>query len=143
METTIIVKDNNDKKVKLKIEEVIEKLYYNEISLLNDSNKKIISEYEGKIPLYDVYTSNLYLIHSNNLFKRINYNHYRFPTEKLLNELESKTKENEKNPEEKQKFETLGGKQVTKKEILEKINSNLKKMKKDKLLSIYNKLTSR
>ena len=55
METTIIVKDNNDKKVKLKIEEVIEKLYYNEISLLNDMNKKVISEYEDKIPLYDIH----------------------------------------------------------------------------------------
>jgi hypothetical protein len=64
-------------------------------------------------------------------------------TEKLLNELESETKKDEKIPEEKQKFETLGGKQITKKEILEKINSNLKKMKKDKLLSIYKQLTSR
>jgi len=63
-------------------------------------------------------------------------------TEKLLNELESETKEDEKFLEEKQKFETLGGKQITKNEILEKINSNLKKMKKDNLLSIYNHLIS-
>ena len=92
METTIIVKDNNDKKVKLNIEEVIDKLYYNEISLIDNINKKNISEYEGKIPLYDIYTSNLYLIHPSNLFQRINYNHYRFPTEKLLNELEKQLK---------------------------------------------------
>ena len=73
-------------------------------------------------------------------------------TENLLNELESETKEEEEPNEEKEmeeekeeqkkKFPTLGGKQPTKKEILEKINSNLKKMKKDKILSIYNKLTS-
>ncbi len=72
-------------------------------------------------------------------------------TENLLNELESETKEEEPNEEkemeeekeeQKKKFPTLGGKQPTKKEILEKINSDLKKMKKDKILSIYNKLTS-
>jgi hypothetical protein len=88
METTITVEDiKNNKKIKLNIEEVIEKLYYNEIDL-DKKYKENISNYEGKIPLYDIYTSNLYLIHPSNLFKRISYNHYRFPTEKLLNELE-------------------------------------------------------
>ena len=103
MNTDITVKDNKDNKFKINIDEVIDKLYYDEISLIDDkddNNKKIISEYEGKIPLYDIYTSNLYLIHPSNLFKRINYNHYRFPTEKLLNELEkdiNKLKKTEKN----------------------------------------------
>jgi hypothetical protein len=120
METTIIVKDNNDKKVKLKIEEVIEKLYYNEISLLNDMNKKVISEYEDKIPLYDIYTSNLYLIHSNNLFKRINYNHYRFPNEKLLNELEKDINKLEKS----KKSDILINKKVKKFKLMKEFLSN-------------------
>ncbi len=120
METTIIVKDNNDKKVKLKIEEVIDKLYFNEISLLDDMNKKIISEYEGKIPLYDIYTSNLYLIHPNNLFKRINYNHYRFPTEKLLNELEKDINKLEKS----KKSDILINKKVKKFKLMKDFLSN-------------------
>ena len=76
------------KTIKLNINDVIEKLYYNTVKLLNPKDKLIISKYEGKIPLYDIYTSNLYLIFPENLFQRITYNHYRFPNQKLLKELE-------------------------------------------------------
>jgi patatin-like phospholipase/acyl hydrolase len=84
------------KTVNLNIDDVIEKLYYNTIKLLNPKDKIKISEYEGKIPLYDIYTSNLYLIFPENLFQRITYNHYRFPNDKLIKELEKEIDELEK-----------------------------------------------
>lgn len=79
----------NKNTIEMDIDLVIENLYYDKIILIDENDKKIISEYEGKIPLYDIYTSNLYLIHPENLFKRITYNHYRFPSLKLLNKLEN------------------------------------------------------
>ena len=76
------------KTVEMEIDYVIENLYYDLIEILDKKDKDIISQYEGKIPLYDIYTSNLYLINPENLFRRITYNHYRFPSQKVLDELE-------------------------------------------------------
>lgn len=68
-------------------EEIIEKI------------KKYISKLEYKMPLYDVYTSNIYLINRQNIFKRVTYNHYRFPSKNLVEELEREygVKKNMKN----------------------------------------------
>ncbi len=49
--------------------------------------KKYISKINYKIPLYDVYTNNIYLINRENLFLRINLNHYRFPNKNVIQEL--------------------------------------------------------
>ena len=54
--------------------------------------KKYISNLEYKIPLFDIYTSNIYLINRENIFKRVNYNHYRFPNSSLIKELETEYK---------------------------------------------------
>jgi hypothetical protein len=54
--------------------------------------KKYISNLEYKIPLFDIYTSNIYLINRENIFKRVNYNHYRFPNSNLIKELENEYK---------------------------------------------------
>jgi hypothetical protein len=78
----------NKKKVKMDLDLIIENLYYDKIEIINNKDKDVISELEGKIPLYDIYTSNLYLINPENLFRRITYNHYRFPSQKVLDELE-------------------------------------------------------
>jgi hypothetical protein len=78
----------NNKTIEMEIDLVIENLYYDSIELLDKKDKDIISDNEGKIPLYDIYTSNLYLIYPENLFRRITYNHYRFPSQKVLEELE-------------------------------------------------------
>jgi hypothetical protein len=86
----------NNKKIKMNLDEIIENLYYDKIQLIDKKDKEIISNIEGKIPLYDIYTSNLYLINPENLFKRITYNHYRFPTEKLIKELEKDINQLEK-----------------------------------------------
>jgi hypothetical protein len=56
------------------------KLSYNDI-------RDTISQIEDIIPLYDIYTANIYLINAENLFKRTIYNSYRFPTQNLLDTL--------------------------------------------------------
>src|SRR3972149_9989465 len=79
-----------------KSEEVMDKLYYLEATiptieeiktykkdedpkeLINDI-KKSISQIDQKIPLYDEYTKNLYLIPKENVYNRVVYQSYRFP----------------------------------------------------------------
>jgi hypothetical protein len=46
--------------------------------------KENISTIESKIPLYDVYSENLYLIDKSNVYHRVVYNDYRFPSQELL-----------------------------------------------------------
>jgi hypothetical protein len=58
--------------------------------------KEIIADITSQIPLFDIYTSNLYLIFPENLYLRITYNHYRFPTKKLLESLAEEYKDKKK-----------------------------------------------
>ena len=44
-----------------------------------DKLKKQISKLNNKIPLYDVYSGNIYLIFKENVYARIIYDYYRFP----------------------------------------------------------------
>jgi hypothetical protein len=88
-----------NKKEEVEDSECIDALYYFTHKIPDINNEKIkeqLSDIEGKIPLYDIYTSNLYLIYPENLYFRITYNHYRFPTTKLLETLEEEFKNKEK-----------------------------------------------
>lgn len=91
-----------NKKEELNVINCIEALYYfthkipDNDQKFKDKIKNEISEIEGKMPLYDIYTSNLYLILPENLYFRITYNHYRFPTKKLLNTLQEEFKNKSK-----------------------------------------------
>lgn len=70
---------SNDKKINKILEEnknIIENI------------KDYISNLEYKIPLFDIYTNNIYLINRENIFRRVNYNFYRFPNDFLIKELE-------------------------------------------------------
>ena len=40
---------------------------------------KKISKIDNKVPLYDVYSNNLFLIYKDNVYQRVVYNYYRFP----------------------------------------------------------------
>lgn len=87
----------------VKEKEVIEGLYIGKYSLptLNDNDlyelKEEISKIDNKIPLYDVYTENLYLVEKGNkLFKAVFNDYYRFPTTKLINQLTEKQQTNKK-----------------------------------------------
>jgi hypothetical protein len=50
---------------------------------------KVLSNYQIWIPLYDVYSDEIYLIHRDNVFRRVHYDHYRLPTQQLLDSLTS------------------------------------------------------
>lgn len=86
----------------VKEEDVMNGLYIGKYSLppLFDDElfelKEDLSKIDNKIPLYDVYTENLYLIERNKIFDAVFKDYYRFPTNKLINQLLEKQKENKK-----------------------------------------------
>ena len=51
--------------------------------------KKTLSAIESKIPLYDIFSQNLYIISKLNVYNRVVYHHYRFPTERFMTKLRS------------------------------------------------------
>lgn len=52
--------------------------------------KKAISKIENKVPLYDAYTENIYLIGKHNVYNRVIHQSYRFPEKELIDELNEK-----------------------------------------------------
>lgn len=58
--------------------------------------KDYISILEYKIPLYDIYTNNIYLINRENIYTRIHFNHYKFPNEIVIKELKKEYESLEK-----------------------------------------------
>jgi hypothetical protein len=54
--------------------------------------KKKISELEDFIPLYDIFSDNIYLINKENVYARVVYDSYRFPTVDLLKKLKKNKK---------------------------------------------------
>ena len=82
---------NNDY---VKEDDVMQSLYEGLYSLptnLNDDQleelKDNISRINNKVPLYDVYTQNLYLVDRNKTYNAVFKNFFRFPTNKLINHL--------------------------------------------------------
>jgi hypothetical protein len=69
----------------------------NILKLIDDNfinNIKIfISNLEYKMPLYDIYTSNIYLINKENIYIRVYYNFYRFPSNKVIHQLKKEYNE--------------------------------------------------
>ena len=52
-----------------------------------DIIKTNISKIDDKMPLYDVYSDNIYIINKENVYKRVVTQYYRFPNKSLLEEL--------------------------------------------------------
>lgn len=66
--------------------------------IISDSNivnkmKNNISQIEDKIPLYDPYSNNIFLINNYNVYRRVINYYYRFPEQELLNQLKDKEKD--------------------------------------------------
>ena len=49
-----------------------------------------ISKIDNKIPLYDVYTDNLYVIDKHNVYYRVVHQNYRFPDQQIINYIKEK-----------------------------------------------------
>ena len=67
------------------------------------NQKTKLSKLDDKIPLYDAYSKNMYLISKEMIYNRVIRHHYRFPGIKLLDKL----KEEEKNKLNKRKLNVL------------------------------------
>jgi hypothetical protein len=87
----IIIEHIKNKKIKDK--EIIT-FFENNITKGIKRNKINLSKIDNKIPLYDVYTENMYIVSKNLVYDRIIYNSYRFPDSYLVKKLIRKRKEN-------------------------------------------------
>jgi hypothetical protein len=69
--------------------EAINEIYHKHASIYKDNkfdeHKKTISMITEIVPMYDIYTKNLYLIKEKHIIKRIVKYHYRLPTSELSN----------------------------------------------------------
>lgn len=65
---------------------------YDKIKDAIEEIKQSISEIDVKIPLYDEYSKNLYIINRDNVYSRVVYNHYRFPDKVLFDILKKRKK---------------------------------------------------
>jgi hypothetical protein len=81
--------------------EAMYKLYYLEVrpataselkstksKFTTDEIRELISSQDSDIPLYDVYTSNIYLIQRRNVYRRVINNNYRFPDSILMDKIQ-------------------------------------------------------
>jgi hypothetical protein len=88
---------NNKTIKKVKLDDAIHKLYYQECRVPTDKElkakksknnnndiKKILSSYDSYIPLYDIFTSNIYIISKRNVYKRVVDHNYRFPDKLIM-----------------------------------------------------------
>ena len=67
--------------------------YKNEPGKLVEKIRDEISKINNKIPLYDIYTKNIYLINKENVYHRVIYENYRFPNNNMVKILGEKKKE--------------------------------------------------
>ncbi len=81
-------------------EHILNELYY-KLAVLDKSKYKTseleqakikISLIDSAIPLFDIYSKNLYLIQASNVYSRVIFHHYRLPNKKIINILESTLK---------------------------------------------------
>ena len=74
---------------------ILDELYYNlavlDINKYSKSElieaKKQISRIDTKIPLFDIYSKNFYLITASNVYSRVIFHHYRLPNKKITDML--------------------------------------------------------
>jgi len=86
--------------------------------------KEQISRLDNKIPLFDIYTENLYLVNRSNIYDKIMHEYYRFPTAELLEKLKNK-----KEKIEEQLIMLQGDTENIEKELKKKLDIN--KLKKE------------
>ena len=74
---------------------ILYELYYNLGTIASEkyTNKEIeqikkeISLIDTDIPMFDIYTKNIYLINSSNVYSRVINHNYRVPNKKIINML--------------------------------------------------------
>lgn len=127
--------DINNNKIILSNEENIIDILYNKIGIIDKDKydkkeikdiKKNISQIETCIPLFDIYSQNLYLIKPENIYSRVINSHYRLPDKNIINKLKK----------------TLVILEKTKSNIntyyIEKLNKNIRFLSNFNLKILYN-----
>jgi hypothetical protein len=56
----------------------INKIFNNKINLTNNKDKILLSSYQDLIPMYDIYTQQIYPIEKEYIYSKLNDSHYRF-----------------------------------------------------------------
>nr|QFG74555.1 MAG: hypothetical protein [Megaviridae environmental sample] len=74
----------------------IKDIFNNKISLSKSKEKEELSKYNEYIPMYDIYSENIYPINKSNLYYRLIDCHYRFITSEVKQWIENKHKKNKK-----------------------------------------------
>ena len=82
--------DIKEYKKKHKDNKFIEYINKYNINELINKIKIDISKIDNKIPLYDEYTKNIYIVNKEDVYNKVIYNSYRFPNKYLLEKLKKK-----------------------------------------------------
>ncbi len=94
------IKYPNNQTKTVDAEDILNELYY-KLAVLDktkykssvfDQAKTKLSLIDSAIPLFDIYSKNLYLIQASNVYSRVIFHHYRLPNKKIINILETTLK---------------------------------------------------
>lgn len=84
--------------------EFVKKIFNRELELKKNSDKIKLSQYAELIPMYDIYSDNIYPIEKENIYYRLIDCHYRFITEEVRQWILNKLNKEEENMELKKKY---------------------------------------
>jgi hypothetical protein len=85
--------------------ELIKKIFNRKIELVNQKDKISLSQYSDYIPMYDIFSDNIYPINSLKLYYRLVNCHYRFINDEVKQWIENKM--NKSTDEFKSKYKTM------------------------------------
>jgi hypothetical protein len=85
--------NNIEEYIQLLYEDKIKPIKENQLKELNldysyvSDVRKIMSAYKKRLPMYDIMSDAVYLVHRENIYERLYHDYYRFITSKLLEEI--------------------------------------------------------
>ncbi len=79
--------------------EFIQKIFNRKIEVKNKTDKILLSQYNEYIPMYDIYSDNIYPINATKLYYRLVDCHYRFITDEVKKWIKNKMDKEQKNNE--------------------------------------------
>jgi hypothetical protein len=82
----------------------IENIFNLKVSLKNEKDKKKLSQYKELIPMFDIYTKNIYPIKKENLHYRLMESHYRFVNSEIYDWIKLLYEKNKTDSELKEKY---------------------------------------
>ena len=87
--------------------EMIQKIFNRKIELKNDKDKIALSYYSEYIPMYDIFSDNIYPINSMKLYYRLVNCHYRFITDEIKQWIINKKEKLEQDSDKYKQYENM------------------------------------